>query len=271
METNKDFPNMWHAILVLLLLLGVQIFIGAIFYDLGGDWSAGDQRYGGIISIFSCGIIFSAIMCYKNITYKQLFNPCSKLTKPLLIASFIGVLLTSCGGFVLLSDLDTFIIHQFSISQSDIAMFERLLGSGSVSIITVCIIAPFIEEMLFRGVFLRGFLRNYKVFNAVTFSALLFAVAHFNIYQMISAYIVGTFLGWLYVVTQSLWPCIFSHALFDAMSLIIYYLHGGYEKSLSLSYHGPVTIVFSVILIFLGIRIIQVTSSSINSEAMNIK
>lgn len=263
MEENKDFPNIWHAILLLLFLLGLQLIIVCILYDLGINLSPGDPKYGGIVTIFSCGIIFSIVMSYKKISYKQLFNPSSYLTKSSLIIILISTAMISGGGALLISNLDTFIISHFSISQDDIAMFERLLGGGPISIITICILAPIIEEMLFRGILLRSFMCNYSTFNAILFSSLLFAVIHFNIYQIIGAYIGGTFLGWLYVVTQSLWPSIFAHALFNAISMIYYYYYGSFEKSLeSATYSSPLTLAIAMIFVISGIKIIQTVSKA---------
>jgi len=80
------------------------------------------------------------------------------------------------------------------------------------------LIGPVLEEYLFRGVLLRGLLRNYGPWVAIGQSALLFGVFHFNPAQSLSAVLIGILLGWLYYRTQSLGLCISLHVLNNAFS-----------------------------------------------------
>ncbi|HET9446709.1 MAG TPA: CPBP family intramembrane glutamic endopeptidase, partial [Steroidobacteraceae bacterium] len=70
-------------------------------------------------------------------------------------------------------------------------------------------------EMLFRGVMLRAFLRQYSRTFAILWSATLFGVAHLNLYQMVTALAIGIVAGWLYERCRSLWPCILLHAAYN--------------------------------------------------------
>jgi membrane protease YdiL (CAAX protease family) len=78
-----------------------------------------------------------------------------------------------------------------------------------------CVAAPVLEEMLFRGVILRGFLRQYSRTFAIVWSAALFGIAHLNLYQMMTALAIGIVAGWLYERCRSLWPCILLHAAYN--------------------------------------------------------
>jgi membrane protease YdiL (CAAX protease family) len=53
------------------------------------------------------------------------------------------------------------VTQAFPLSDSDRAMFEQLGGDDLATALLGCVIAPVVEEMLFRGVILRGFLRRY--------------------------------------------------------------------------------------------------------------
>ena len=85
--------------------------------------------------------------------------------------------------------------------------------------IAILAVAPLAEELLFRGVILTGFLRRYGMVRAVVFSAILFAVIHLNPCQIGAAFFGGLFLGWLYLRTGSLWPCIAMHAIYNSQCL----------------------------------------------------
>jgi membrane protease YdiL (CAAX protease family) len=88
-------------------------------------------------------------------------------------------------------------------------------GRDLATALAVCVVAPVVEEMLFRGVVLRSFLQQYDRRQAIWGSALLFAVAHLNIYQFVVALGMGLVLGWLYERSRSLIPCIALHAAYN--------------------------------------------------------
>jgi membrane protease YdiL (CAAX protease family) len=90
-------------------------------------------------------------------------------------------------------------------------MFEDALKIDVFSFITVVIAAPILEEMLFRGVILQGFLKNYNPRKAIILSSVLFGVIHLNPWQAIAAITMGIFIGWLYVKTKSILPGIVIH------------------------------------------------------------
>jgi len=83
------------------------------------------------------------------------------------------------------------------------------------------IVGPLLEEYLFRGVLLRGLLRNYSPWVAIWQSALLFGVFHMNPSQSLSAMLLGLLLGWLYYRTQSLALCVSLHALNNALAFFM--------------------------------------------------
>src|SRR5215813_5107257 len=76
-ERNREFPNFWQAALILCLLIGLELLIGAGFYDAGARFQRGDPKYGGVITVLGCGAIFAILMSYKNIGYRNLFHPSS--------------------------------------------------------------------------------------------------------------------------------------------------------------------------------------------------
>lgn len=78
-------------------------------------------------------------------------------------------------------------------------------------LLTVCIFAPFIEEFIYRGLFLNGLLKKYSPKVAIVLSALIFAIAHRNIPQGINAFLLGLLLATVYYKTHSLYICIFMH------------------------------------------------------------
>lgn len=120
----------------------------------------------------------------------------------------------------------------------------------------VAILAPIIEESLFRGIIMHGLMKNYKNTYAILVSALLFSLFHLNPWQMTYTFFLGLFLGWLMVRSRSLPLCIIAHSinniivLFSASSADNFpaFLFSGTSKSNS--------IFISIGLIILGIMLV---------------
>lgn len=98
--------------------------------------------------------------------------------------------------------------------------FYGLAHYPALSLTFGCLLAPVLEEILFRGILLRGLLRNYAPAVAIGQSALLFGIIHFNPAQSLFAFCFGITLGWLYYRTQSLMLCIALHALNNLLSFL---------------------------------------------------
>jgi uncharacterized protein len=102
--------------------------------------------------------------------------------------------------------------------------FKELYKEPIVSFLLIAVIAPVLEEIIFRGIVLDGLLKNEPVNKAVIQSALLFGIIHFNPAQAIGAFALGLVMGWVYANTQSLWACIFIHFVNNFTSWLLYQL-----------------------------------------------
>ena len=85
------------------------------------------------------------------------------------------------------------------------------------TILLSIIVAPAIEEFLFRGVILRGFSRNHRIPSALVLSSLLFALHHHNPAQLIGPFCLGVLLGAALLRTDSILPCVFGHLLTNGL------------------------------------------------------
>ena len=84
----------------------------------------------------------------------------------------------------------------------------------------LALVTPLSEEALFRGFVLRGLLSNIGAGPAVVATALVFAAFHLDPGTVIPIFFTGLALGFLYVRTGSLWPCIAAHAGQNALALL---------------------------------------------------
>ena len=94
-------------------------------------------------------------------------------------------------------------------------MFEEIFFGTNLTdaVISTCIFAPVCEEVLCRGIMLRGMAQHISPAKAIIWSSLIFAVIHMNPWQAIPAFVLGCFFGWVYWRTGSLWSTIALHCL----------------------------------------------------------
>lgn len=101
-------------------------------------------------------------------------------------------------------------------------LFSGMLGENTLLIFaTVAISAPLLEEILFRGIILDGFLKNYSPTKAIIWSAVIFGLIHMNPYQFIAATLIGILMGWIYWRTKSLWLCILIHFVNNSLGFFM--------------------------------------------------
>lgn len=97
--------------------------------------------------------------------------------------------------------------------------FENLLFfAGAISI------GPILEEILFRGMILRGLLTTKSPISAILISSLLFGVIHIKPIQIINGFILGLFIGWIYYKTRSIGVTIIIHSISNLTVVICNYL-----------------------------------------------
>jgi len=94
--------------------------------------------------------------------------------------------------------------------------------------------APVLEELLFRGIILQGYLSNYKPLPAVLVSAALFGVIHGNLLQGAGAFILGAIIGWLFYRTRSILFAILLHFINNGFAFVATQLSDPQELELTL-------------------------------------
>ncbi len=101
------------------------------------------------------------------------------------------------------------------------AEFDTLLNSPWGYII-ICLLAPVLEEVVFRGAVLQVLSeRLSSPILTIVLSALIFSVLHFNPAQMPSTFLIGLLLAWLFMRTNSIVPGILYHWVHNSVVFLI--------------------------------------------------
>jgi len=92
--------------------------------------------------------------------------------------------------------------------------------------LSVAIVTPIVEELMFRGYILDAINRKHSDWTAIIWSSILFGLLHFlgGAFYIGSALIGGIIYGWIRVRTGSLLPSIACHMVWNMLALIWTYL-----------------------------------------------
>jgi membrane protease YdiL (CAAX protease family) len=90
----------------------------------------------------------------------------------------------------------------------------------AANFVVVALVAPIVEELTYRGLGFAAVRDSYGAIAAVGATAAAFGLAHGLVVALPVLTIFGLILGWLRLQTESLYPPIILHALFNGIALI---------------------------------------------------
>lgn len=101
------------------------------------------------------------------------------------------------------------------------------LGQGIsllLNILIVALWAPFNEELLFRNFLIPIISTKYGYLPAAIISSGLFSLMHVEISLIMPVFLLGLCLSWLFIKTQSVWPCILAHSVWNMLVIVVGFL-----------------------------------------------
>lgn len=149
--------------------------------------------------------------------------PGSKLAYP--AAVMLGVVVLLAGGALTQWLAGPHPVHQdVALMAGKVSLDMRIL----LALLVVCV-APFVEELVFRGVLLSGLVSRMPVGWAIVLSALIFGCVHlpdfgFAWYPVPALVLLGIASAWLRIRTRSLWPSITLHATNNLVASLAWFL-----------------------------------------------
>ena len=98
---------------------------------------------------------------------------------------------------------------------------EFMYGNAIVVFITTVVLAPFSEELLFRGVIMKKAQKIAPAGVAILIQAILFSLFHMNIVQSLYTFPAGLILGYVAYKFKSIKASIVLHMMFNALSYVM--------------------------------------------------
>ncbi|UBF25743.1 CPBP family intramembrane metalloprotease [Kovacikia minuta CCNUW1] len=96
----------------------------------------------------------------------------------------------------------------------------------AIFFLTASLAAPLFEETLFRGFLLPSLTRYLPIWGAIILSALIFAIAHLSLSEVLPLTTLGIVLGFVYARSRNLLASMLLHSLWNSGTLISLILLG---------------------------------------------
>jgi hypothetical protein len=209
---RPPYPPPNEAFLVLVVALASAMITGTLLMKTGN----------------SAAVLIEVLFIIPPVIYLKIrgydLRRCLRL-HPVPWMQVLWVMMIALALVILLDEADRLINLIFPMPQEVREALQDLFTVKSTSELILVWIgtvftAAIAEEALFRG-FMQVSMEAYRgVTKAVLFSALLFALAHFNPWWMIQILILGVFLGFISWRADSVIPCMVVHGFQNALALL---------------------------------------------------
>jgi len=229
------FPSIGQAIAMTLLLLAAQVICGigmgivaAIMGSSGSEWL-------GVGSLSIINLIAFSITYWIGLRWSRLKSRDALFLRSVPLKLLLPMIVTTLGLVPLLNELGTILVLLSPPSDFVNRMFNVALGGDDAiwkAVLFLAVVAPITEEPIFRGLLLGGLLKRYTPIKAILVSSVLFAFIHLNIYQFLTATLLGLLYGWWFLKTRSLWPSLLGHATNNAIVFLVplFPVSGGFRQ-----------------------------------------
>lgn len=215
------YPS-WGDLLTLLGVFIVATVLGSLLTGIlqkMGSVSVGFGAFLGYVIQFSLVIIFGLFQ--RKIRSPQgtrlLKFGLAKLDFVIILWGTIMVLAT---GVVIEPLLNLF-------PETYLDRLGNIMAAGGWMMFTSIVIAPIMEEILFRGILQDALMRKYGVFVGILIASAVFGIVHIIPQQVVNAFMIGIVLGYIYYRTGALLPVILIHCINNAISYFTWMLNGG--------------------------------------------
>ena len=230
MEHQKNFfsqsPWSWKEMLLLLTLVLVLIpfFIEFLLAQAFTDILQNDLYSGTLIGfimsiIFTLGVFLIAIKP-KNLKWKEVGFQCFSKSYWSSIIGWIIILIVGC---ILLAYIVDWLFEIGTNNSKTESLATRLSTINIIiAFISAAIVSPIYEEIFYRGFLYRFFRSKYGLLAGMVISAFIFMIVHIPTFNSLPyTFLSGLIFAWTYEKTQSIYPAMIIHGIFNGIAVIL--------------------------------------------------
>ncbi|MCO4294333.1 CPBP family intramembrane metalloprotease [Solitalea sp. MAHUQ-68] len=213
---QNRFPKTINQLgLFLLIYIGFSVIIALPF--IISTYLSDSQQNSWLIAITSLFLNSALIIYYCRSDWKTVFTAPFTDQRKTPVSMILVITITTLFSIITCDPIGAF-LHLPDYSGEAI---KEMINSPVIGFLTICIMAPLFEEIIFRGIILKGLLQNYSPGKAIFYSAFVFGLIHFNPIQSVGAFLIGLLMGWLYYRSNDLRLTILVHFTNNSLSFFL--------------------------------------------------
>lgn len=206
------------SLIILNIIFSAIIFSLVYFTRQGNENKILDFYFSPLIQICA---VFLPMAFYFTIT-KQNYKKVLRLSKPktghIIAAGILGICGQIVGSFI--NTLFIFLLQFLGkVPQQPITIPSNYMELFYM-IVIIAVLPAIFEELLCRGILLRGY-EGYGIRFGVVISAVFFAILHFSLTNFIFPLLLGIMLGVMVYRTNSIYSAIIVHFVNNAVGVIV--------------------------------------------------
>jgi membrane protease YdiL (CAAX protease family) len=226
---HRSFLRIWDLLIIVILSLGATTLLGLIAARFTHDAGEDALPQATIILIFLglqnlcfLGTVYLVAVRWRGLAWYDLGL---RSTERFWFVRAIYL------GFVayLLIALTYALVGQF-LGELPVNPQIGLLAPAGITFwggvamaMMVCLVAPFVEEVLFRGILYTWLRRRWGVAVSSVVSGICFSLLHGIVWLIPAIAVLGVLLAVIYEKSGSIWPSIVTHATFNTVTVILLY------------------------------------------------
>ena len=226
---HRNFLRFWDLLIIIVASLGTTTILGIVasrFADKAGE---GALPLPGLILIFLglqnlsfLGAVYLVAVRWRGLTWSDLgLRPMERFwyvrAVYLGLVAYLLIAMTYALVGQLLGELP--VNPQINL----LAPAGTTFWGGVAMALMVCLVAPFVEEVLFRGILYAWLRRRWGVVISSLVSGICFSLLHGIVWLIPAIALLGVLLAVIYEKSGSIWPSIVTHATFNTVTVILLY------------------------------------------------
>ena len=227
---KKDIKYLLKLLLCFILFFNLNYLVAMLFNLVGINYNTFNYKDYTYFNVLIELILFVVVMLLYNKEFKKDYKIFKLNFKDNIrkIISYFALFMGLKIGTALISSILSFALN-FTLGESEnqVAVMKLVSAEPLLMIINTCILAPFVEEGIFRLSIRKVFSNKYLF---ILVSGLFFGMMHIFLTDLptslaliysITYVAMGFYLAYIYTETENIWFVIFIHALNNLFSMII--------------------------------------------------